>query len=217
MTRRIACLHTADSNVDVFEAAYRDLGLDAGSAVLRHEVRSDLLLDAEKAGGLNAEIAKRTESALLGLCDDADVVILTCSTLGPSVASLSGQAVPVLRVDEALAESAVEGGGRVVALCAVETTLEPTRALFERAAQKTGATVEVQFVPGAWTAFRGGDRDRYLALVADAADEAVRQGASRVALAQASMAGAAKLTRTGVPPLTSPAVGLLAALRASAR
>ena len=214
MTRRIACLHTADSNVDVFETAYRELGLDPGVALLRHEVRSDLLLDAESAGGLNAEIAKRTEAALLALCHDADVVILTCSTLGPSVASLSGQAVPVLRVDEALAERAVQDGGRVVALCAVETTLEPTRALFERAAQKSGATVEIRSCLGAWAAFRGGDR--YVALVADAADEAVRQGASRVALAQASMAGAAKLTRIGVPPLTSPAVGLQAALRASA-
>src|SRR3954463_10804223 len=104
MTRRIACLHTADSNVDVFEAAYRDLALDRGVAVLRHHVRSDLLEDAERAGGLNAEIARRTETVLRALCDDSDVVILTCSTLGPSVARFSGQAVPVLRVDEALAE-----------------------------------------------------------------------------------------------------------------
>ena len=35
MTRRIACLHTADSNVDVFETAYRELGLDPGVALLR--------------------------------------------------------------------------------------------------------------------------------------------------------------------------------------
>ncbi|WP_245317799.1 hypothetical protein [Ensifer sp. 1H6] len=46
----IACLHTADSNVAVFEAAARELGLAAG--VLRHAVRPDLLEAAERAGGL---------------------------------------------------------------------------------------------------------------------------------------------------------------------
>ena len=120
------------------------------------------------------------------------------------------------KVDEALAREAVREGGKVVALCAVETTIQPTRALFEEVAQGTGAKVEVRLVPGAWSAFKGGDRDRYPALVAEAADEAVREGASRVALAQASMAGAARLTREGSPPLTSPAIGLRAAVAATA-
>lgn len=213
MTRRIACLHTTASNVEVFEAAARDLDL-RDTVTLAHTVRSDLLEEAEKAGGLTAEIAERTRAALLALCDGADAVLLTCSTLGPSIEALSGLAVPILRVDEALAEQAVQDAGKVVALCAVETTLEPTRTLFERVARRTGAHVEARLVPGAWVAFRGGDRDRYLAIVADAADRAVREGASKVALAQASMAGAAGLTRNGEQPLTSPAVGLQAALKA---
>jgi len=142
------------------------------------------------------------------------VVLLTCSTLGPSIATLADAPVPILRVDEALAERAVRDGGRVVALCAVETTLEPTRTLFEQAARRTGAAVDVRLVPDAWAAFRSGDRDRYLAIVAEAADEVARQGASKVALAQASMAGAARLVRDGDPPLTSPAVGLRAAMAA---
>ena len=78
--------------------------------------------------------------------------------------------------------------------------------------------VTVQLVPGAWAAFKAGERERYLGLVADAADASLGGGASRVALAQASMAGAAPLTQARPPPLTSPGVGLQAAIAgASAR
>lgn len=212
---RIACLHTAESNVAIFEAALVRLALNE-SVVLRHDVRADLLANAETAGGLTPEIAQRTADALLALCEDADAVILTCSTLGPSVLITNRQVppVPVLRVDQALAREAVRHGGTVAVLCAVETTLRPTRSLFEAMAVPTGATVNVCLVEGAWAAFKAGDHGRYFALVAEAADQAARDGASRVALAQASMAEAAGLTRSGLRPLASPTIGLRAAVDA---
>ena len=211
---RIACLHTAESNVAVFEAARGRLGL--AEITLQHQVRADLLADAERDGGLIPQIEARTREALLALCNTADAVLLTCSTLGPAVAALIGLTpAPVLRVDIALAAEAMRERGKVVALCAIETTLGPTRTLFEAAARATGATLEIRFVPGAWEAFKAGDRDSYLAMIADAADQAIRDGAWRVALAQASMAGAADLVREAPQPLSSPGVGLLAAVKAA--
>ena len=212
---RIACLHTATSNIAVFDDALRGLHPDGPgqpAAVLTHEVRADLLAAAEQAGGPTDEILRQTAGVLLGLCGGADAVLLTCSTLGPAVGSVLGAPVPVLRVDAALAAQAVRGGGRVVALCAVETTMEPTRRMFEAACGATGAEVEVRLIPGAWAAFRAGNHAAYLTLVARAADDAARGGA-RVALAQASMAGAAALA--GSAPLTSPAAGLTAAIAAA--
>ena len=210
---RIACLHTATSNAAIFEDVGKELGFDAGT--LRHTVRADLLSDAEQARGLTREIEDRTVRELLALCEGADAVLLACSTLGPAVEALVGRApVPTLRVDAALAAAAVRNGNRVVALCAVETTLRPTRALFETAARATGAQVEVRLVPDAWAAFKAGERDRYLILVAAAADAATRSGAGQVALAQASMAGAARFCQVP-PPLTSPAAGLAAACAAA--
>jgi hypothetical protein len=135
---RIACLHTAKSNVPVFESALREL--DLIGVELRHSVRPDLLAAAEQAGGLTPAIAQRTRDALRALCADADAVLLTCSTLGPAVAEAAATtSVPLLRVDGALARQAVRDGGKIVVLCAVETTLEPSRHLFEEAARVTGA------------------------------------------------------------------------------
>jgi aspartate/glutamate racemase len=209
---RIACLHTAESNIAVFAAACPSPVVE-----LSHEVRADLLAAAEEVGHVTSEIAARASNALMRLSWTADAVLLTCSTLGRVATDIAASApVPVLRVDAALAAAAMRAGRRVVALCAVETTVTPTRLLFEDAAAEHSATVTVRIVPGAWKAFKAGRIADYHAMVAVAADDAYRSGAEVVALAQASMAGAAELCREG-RPLASPAVGLAAALQAAHR
>lgn len=206
--KTIACLHTAAGNIAVFDAACPP------GATLTHTLREDLLKDAEAAGGLTEEIAQRTAAALEALATPGvDAVLLTCSTVGPGAAQARAE-IPVLRVDAALADAATRGGGKVVVLCAVETTVEPTRAIFAEAAARHGATLEVRLVPGAWAAFRAGDPARYHAIVAAAADVAFAEGADQVALAQASMTGAVARA-TGRKPLASPPVGLAAALGAA--
>jgi hypothetical protein len=207
---RIACLHTADSNITVLEEARRCA--DFSAVQLIHEVRAELLAEVEQHKGLTPSIEERTIKALLDLAGKADAVLLTCSSLGPAAAKASAlTSTPILRVDEALAREAAKDGGTVVALCAVATTLEPTRALFETAAQATGASVDVRFVPSAWDLFKAGQREAYLTLIAQAADQAFGEGVAHVALAQASMTGAAELCQAG-RPLTSPGAGLKAAL-----
>jgi hypothetical protein len=210
---RIACLHAAQSNIALFETARRDAGRD--DVRLRHVVRTDLLVAAERAGGLTTDVVERTADVIREISRGADAVLVTCSTLGPVVDDLTGTLeVPVLRADAALVQATALPDGRAVALCAAPTTLAPTRALFERAARAAAASVEVRLIGGAWDAYRLGDLDRYLALIAEVADEAFSLGADRVALAQVSMAPAATLCRLGAP-LTSPSLGLSAAMAAA--
>lgn len=213
---RITCLHTAESNIAVFDAAATALGI--GSQVLHHAVRADLLAAVERAGKLTPDIAEQTRLALVALAQHCDVVVLTCSSLGP-VVELAGAytRVPMLRADEALAFAAVHAGGKVTVLCAIETTIEPTSRLFLQVARQAGASVEVQWVPGAWAMFKAGDLQGYLATVAKAADRAYVEGASIVALGQASMSGAASLVTAGSAPLTSASAGLRAALSRAER
>jgi hypothetical protein len=209
----VHCLHSATSNIAVFEAARRRLG--DRRLMLKHRVRSDLLAAAEAAGAPTPEILERAAAELRLLARGGDAVLLTWSTLGEAVSRAAGDLpMPVLRVDDALAAAAVAAGGPVIVLCAAGSTTGPTRLLFEKLAVASGAAVEVRLVPGAWEAFRAGDTDRYFALVAEAADGAAAEAAT-VALAQASMAGALPLVRRQPPPLTSPDAGLAAALAAA--
>ncbi len=212
LSKRIACLHTAAGNAERMDAALAALG-GAEAATLAHVERSDLLRRAEAEGGLTDAIRLETEAALRALAEEADAVLLTCSTLGPAVEGVAGGA-PTFRVDAALAAEAPASGGRVAVLYAVETTRAPTETLFLKAAAATGATVAMRLVEGAWDAFRAGDDAAYARLVAAAADRAAAEGADVVALAQASMAGALDLATTEKPVLASPLAGLRAALAA---
>ena len=207
---RITCLHTADSNIAVFENTAQELA--PGQHQFLHVSRPDLLAAAEQAGGLTEDIRQQTADVLLALSENADRVLLTCSTLGAAATLASETAkVPVLRVDQALAEQAMKTAGKVVALCAVETTLEPTRQLFVQVTKHPQARLEMRLVHGAWEKFKQGDLAGYLQVIAAAADAEYIKGADCVVLAQASMSGAAQLTQMGTP-LTSPECGLRAAL-----
>ncbi|MDQ0997108.1 hypothetical protein QFZ34_002290 [Phyllobacterium ifriqiyense] len=148
---KIALLHTAESNIAGFEEAGMKIGLSAGT--LMHKVRADLLQAAREAGKLTPSIAQETAAALQALTGDADVVMLTCSTLGPSVEQLGSTGVPVLRVDAELAKRSVRNGGLVVALCALDTTIEPTTRLFTQAAESTDATIDVRLIRKSGTFF----------------------------------------------------------------
>lgn len=120
----------------------------------------------------------------------------------------------MIRVDSALAEEATRAGGKVIALCAVETTLAPTARIFTDAAKRSGAEVEIRLVQDAWQLFKAGEHAAYLVKIAAATEDAYQDGATIVALAQASMAGAAALLTQAMKPLTSPASGLIAAMNA---
>lgn len=209
---RIACLHAAASNVALFDRALIKPVL--ADVTLHHEVRADLLQAVEAAGSLTPALAEQTIEALLALAADADVVLLTCSTLGPAarIAALVAS-VPILRADAALAQLAVRDGGRVSVLCTAPSTLDATTELFERAAGQTGAEIRVQLVAGAWDRFRSGDEAGYLDLIARAARAAWQDGATQVALAQASMAPARQLVTP--EPLDLPSAAVAAALVAA--
>lgn len=200
----LICLHTAHSNAAIFAQAAAALGWPGRSLV--HEVHEDLLTQAEAAGGMDAALRQRTARLLDTLADQADAVLLTCSTLGPAVADC--QSGKVGRADGMLARrvaKALEDDPHscVALLCAAPTTYEATRHLFMGALLQAGAArrVQLQCVEGAWALFRCGDLAGYEACMAEAAQQAYAAGATQVALAQVSMQGVARrwLTRDSAP------------------
>jgi len=142
--------------------------------------------------------------------------MLTCSSVGPSADGLGAElGVTVLRVDEAMADRAVELGSSVGVAATLPTTLGPTADLIERAAGSQGrqVTVTTRLAEGAFDALRAGDGARHDALVMAALQE-LASGVDVIVLAQASMAravgGASSLevAGRGVPILTSPRLGV---------
>ncbi|MEU8432749.1 aspartate/glutamate racemase family protein [Streptomyces sp. NPDC029216] len=203
MVTELTLLHTSPAHVPVFDAL-RD-ARHAGAA-LRHLVVPELL---DRARELGPEAVRAEVSGVLA--GVRGPVLVTCSTVGAVAESLApALGVPVLRVDRPMAAEAVRTGPRIVVLATVESTLAPTGELIAEEAAGRAVSVRTQVVEGAWERFEAGDTDGYLRAVADAADAV--SDADVIVLAQASMAGAAALARTGVPVLSSPGPGLAAAL-----
>ncbi|MEI9955991.1 MAG: aspartate/glutamate racemase family protein [Ferruginibacter sp.] len=77
----------------------------------------------------------------------ADFILFTCSSIGAAVetaATLSG--VPVLRVDQPMADKAVQTGKRIGVIATLSTTLEPTSDLVRRRAIAANKEIVLQSV-----------------------------------------------------------------------
>jgi len=166
------------------------------------------------AGSLTPTIARRVaaylESAELA---GADYIMVTCSSIGPAVeaaAKLIG--VPVLRVDQPMADKAATTGKRIGVIATLRTTLEPTADLISRRAALAGKQIELtsRLCEGAFDALMSGQPAVHDAKVAAALKE-LSQQVDVIVLAQASMArvvDALAPEDKRVPILASPAIAV---------
>jgi hypothetical protein len=202
----LALLHTSSVHVDTFDRLRDE---EAPGLVLRHTVDETMLARARRAGP--ASVKSDVEDALRAAGEaGATAVLCTCSTIG-GVAEAVRIGIPVVRVDRPMAQAAVAIGPRIRILAALASTLGPTMELITEEAAASGreVTASVSIVDGAWARFESGDREAYLAAIADVI--AATTDVDVIVLAQASMADAAELATVDVPVLSSPRLGFRAA------
>ena len=212
----LSLLHTSPTHVPLFERLAAEAVAKGGPEVrLSHLVREDLLARAIEAGRLPEDTHMRAVRILHEATASSDVVLCTCSTLGPAADEAAARAnKPVLRVDRPMAREAVATGSAIAVLATLVCTLEPTRRLVEAEARAAGAVCDVApvLVEGAWAAMQAGDTARYMELVAVHARLAQEAGAEVLLLAQVSMADALSDVDITASVLASPQSGLAASL-----
>ncbi len=186
--KTLALVHTSATLVPVFQQLCKAQlpNVDTFNIV------DDSLVRAIGAkGSLTADIARRVQAYITSAeAGGADYVLVTCSSIGPAVeASSAFCAVPVLRVDQPMADQAVQTGRRIGVIATLPTTLNPTKDLVQRRAAAAGKSVEITavLVEGAFEALMSGDAAKHDALVASALRALVSQ-VDVIVLAQASMA-----------------------------
>lgn len=175
-------------------------------------VDDSLLDDALAAGGLTRDITRRMcQYALAAEDGGADLILSQCSSVSEAIdVARPLVRVPILKIDEPMAEEAVRLGPRIAVAATLPTTLGPTGRLIERTAAAAGKSVEITRVlaEGAFDALKGGDQARHNRMVLDALAPC-RQTADVVVLAQGSMAVLQPdLEGWGLPVLTSPRLGM---------
>ncbi|HEY3184290.1 MAG TPA: aspartate/glutamate racemase family protein [Gaiellaceae bacterium] len=207
MAATVGFVHTVLTLAPTFNALADELVPDAE----RFHIADESLLGVTRRTG---SLTPATRRRVLGYVESAaeagaDLVVVTCSSIGPAVdASHEFVDVPVLRIDEPMADEAVRIGSRVGVLATLATTLEPTAELVER--RGDGVEVVSHLCDGAFDALQAGDLERH--------DELIREGLRETAkdvdvivLAQASMArvvDALPEEEKTVPVLSSPRLGM---------
>lgn len=211
MKRQLALLHTVTWLPKVIEELCADMMPEVETYNI---VDESLLREAIEAGRLTprvySAVAHYVVSAEQG---GADAVLVTCSSISPCVdvvQKLVG--IPVLKIDEAMADKAVEMGDKIGVIATLPSTLIPTRELVKERAHMRGKDVEIESIlcEGAFDAAASGDVETHDRIVS----KALRDLAKRVdviVLAQASMARVVdRLDRNCkiVPILSSPRLGV---------
>jgi Asp/Glu/hydantoin racemase len=206
-TKCLGLVHTSATLVPIFTQLCRE-GLEGVD--LFHIADDGLLKGVLAKGRLTPHLTRRVVDHITWAEEaGADVVLATCSSIGPAVeAAVPLTGVPVLRVDQPMADRAVETGRRIGVIATLPTTLEPTADLIRRRAAAAGKSVEVadRLCEGAFDALMSGDAARHDAMVSSALGTLGRE-VDVIVLAQASMArvveGLAAEERR-VPILASP-------------
>ena len=137
----------------------------------------------------------------------ADAVLSACSTVGPFAEEADTILnIPVLRIDDAMAEEAAKIGNNITVLATFRPTLKPTTDLIKR--KNPNAEIKTILIDEAYTALGNGDRQKHDCLILEKVSEEA-ENADVIVLAQASMASA--LENSGLDTdkiLTSPVLGI---------
>jgi hypothetical protein len=111
-----------------------------------------------------------------------------------------------------MAKAAVSAGKSILVAACLESTVQPTRKLLD--AERQGLHIETLLIPKAWPMWLAGEKQEYWTSIAMSIAENI-DGKDAVVLAQASMAGAADLLKdSSIPVLSSPKLGVQAAIAA---
>ena len=210
MTKKVAFVHTVVPLADQFK---QQMGEFFPGVRAFHIVDESLLQDVLESGQLTSSVTRRLSAhVLLARAAGADLIMVTCSSTSPAVdVARKLVDVPVLKIDDPMAEKAVEMGESIGVLATVKTTLIPSTELIKSKARIKDRSVRVESVlcGKAFDLLLQGDREGHDRLVKDAALELAKK-IEVLVLAQASMSHlAAEIERASkTPVLTSPKLAM---------
>jgi len=209
MGKKVAVINTSFVSVDDHKRFFKELMPDVKMINI---VDDSLLAEVLENGGLTKNVTRRIctyarEAEAMGV----DLILNQCSSVGEAVDVARGMInIPFLKVDEPMAEEAVEIGGTIAVVATVESTLAPSVRLIEQVAARQGKSVNIKecLVEGAFDIlYYQGDKETHNKMaVARIREEA--KSADAIVLAQGSMIVLLpELQDLDVPVLTSPYSG----------
>ncbi|WP_339316655.1 aspartate/glutamate racemase family protein [Paenibacillus sp. FSL R10-2734] len=208
--KTVVAIYTGQGLADPLKAVFQEMLPDCR---LVNIIDDSLIGDVVKAGNVPPGVARRLvqyyhNGEELG----ADVILNTCSSVGEVVDGARGLiGVPIVKIDDLMAQKAVEGFDRIAVVATLPSTLEPTMRLIRKKAEEAGKEIEIVngLAAGAFDALVSGRPAEHDDILLQTALR-VAENADAIVLAQGSMARMEQKLReaTGKEVFSSPRFGV---------
>ncbi|AEE97211.1 aspartate/glutamate racemase family protein [Mahella australiensis] len=188
MSKKLAIIHTSFATVEPLTALAKDT--IEGCEVVNFMDDSILPQLMRNGGDLSAVEGRWLQYVVFAKDVGAACVLNACSSVGELTEKARRMvSIPVIRIDEAMAEKAVGIARRIGVAATLPTTLRPTLALLEKKSREAGKDIELQsaLAEGAYEQLVAGHKDMHDAILTKTLKE-LADKVDIVVLAQASMA-----------------------------
>jgi Asp/Glu/hydantoin racemase len=208
--KKVAVIHTSFVSVDTLKDLFREILPDVQMINI---VDDSLLPEVMANGSITNDIVRRISAyALQAEALGASAILNQCSSVGEAVDVVRNIInIPYVKVDESMAEEAVNLGERISVIGTVKSTMNPSARLIEKTADKLNKNVIVRqcLVEGALDVLmKEGDKEKHNSMVLKVIEN-VEKESDVIVLAQGSMTVLLpQLKHIQRPVLTSPRSGV---------
>lgn len=195
MRKKLTILHTTLATTTTIPAMIRVLYPDEFDIV--NVLDDSLLNDIKCSGRMSASIIERfIQYACIAKNNGSDALLLACSSLGKA-ADIARELldIPLYKIDEPMADQAVNSGNNILVLGTVKSTLEPTSDLIRSKRKSQEQSITCILIPDVFELYEI-DREQHDQRIAEVIQEHLNTY-DVIVLAQASMANAIQYITQG--------------------
>lgn len=195
MRKKLTILHTTFATTTTIPAMIRELYPDEFDIV--NVLDDSLLNDIKCSGRMSASVIERfIQYACIAKNNGSDALLLACSSLGKA-ADIARELldIPLYKIDEPMADQAVNSGNNILVLGTVKSTLEPTSDLIRSKRKSQEQSITCILIPDVFELYEI-DREQHDQRIAEVIQEHLNTY-DVIVLAQASMANAIQYITQG--------------------
>ena len=195
MRKKLTILHTTLATTTTIPAMIRELYPDEFDIV--NVLDDSLLNDIKCSGRMSASIIERfIQYACIAKNNGSDALLLACSSLGKA-ADIARELldIPLYKIDEPMADQAVNSGNNILVLGTGKSTLEPTSDLIRSKRKSQEQSITCILIPDVFELYEI-DREQHDQRIAEVIQEHLNTY-DVIVLAQASMANAIQYITQG--------------------
>ena len=195
MRKKLTILHTTLATTTTIPAMIRELYPDEFDIV--NVLDDSLLNDIKCSGRMSASVIERfIQYACIAKNNGSDALLLACSSLGKA-ADIARELldIPLYKIDEPMADQAVNSGNNILVLRTVKSTLEPTSDLIRSKRKSQEQSITCILIPDVFELYEI-DREQHDQRIAEVIQKHLNTY-DVIVLAQASMANAIQYITQG--------------------